>query len=303
MTLIPPTRRLGWLLSIYGVVGIVAAIAVLVGSIVVGYQVSRLRDAVATQRQAIISTLDSTILLLGTVTTASGNIQIALDNTSATLDQAQGLAKSAADASNAVAGFAGFTIFGQQPLAGVADAFGNVAEQSAQVADQIGKIGTSLSDLSGDLQAAVPALEKIQDQAQAAKDDLAGADRLDDLPTFIGIGIVLVGIYLAWLGMTALGSLWLGRRMLAMTRTPVAGAAAPAVANVDAHASPAFAPAPAPVVPAPAPEAAPVVPPAPAPAAAAAPAPMAPAPVAPVVPPAPAPDAEPPQVPPAAPSA
>ena len=223
MTLIPPSRRLGWLLTIYGLVGVVAAIAVLVGSIVLGYQVSRLRDAVATQRQAIISTLDSTILLLGTVTTASGNIQIALDNTSATLGQAQGLAQSAADASDAVAGFAGFTIFGQQPLAGVADAFKNVAAQSAQVADQIEKVSASLSDLSGDLQAAVPALQEIQAKTQLAKDELAAADRLDDLPGYIGIGIVLVGIYLAWLGMTALGALWLGRRMLAMTRTLRAG--------------------------------------------------------------------------------
>jgi hypothetical protein len=309
VTLIPPSRRLGWLLSIYGVVGVVAAIAVLVGSIVVGYQVSRLRDAVATQRQAIISTLDSTILLLGTVTTASGNIQIALDNTSATLGQAQGLAKSAADAANAVAGFADFTIFGQQPLAGVADAFGNVAAQSAQVADQIDKVGTSLGDLSGDLQAAVPALQEIQAKTQEAKDDLAAADRLDDLPTFIGIGIILVGIYLAWLGMTALGALWLGRRMLTMTRvTAAAGGSAPVVANVDAHPSPAFVPPPAP---SPAPAPTPVAPPAPAPVAPAPveAAPVAPPPaaplgeaVAPAVPPAVAPAAppvaEPPQAPP-----
>ena len=64
--LIPPSRRLGWLLTVYGVIGVILAIAVLIASIVLGYQVGKLRDQVAQQRQATIATLDSTILLLGT---------------------------------------------------------------------------------------------------------------------------------------------------------------------------------------------------------------------------------------------
>ncbi len=258
MTLIPTSRRLGWLLSIYGVIGVIAAVAVLVGSIVLGYQVARLRDAVTTQRQALISTLDSTILLLGTVTTASGNIQVGLDNAAVTLGQAGSLATSAADAANAVKGFADFSIFGQKPLAGVADAFGNVATQAQQVATQITGICGAMTNLSGDLQAAVPALAEIQAKTEKAKADLQVADRLDDVPVYVGIGVVLIGIYLAWLGLSALAALWLGRRMLAMTKTPAAAVAAnppiasvPPVANVAEHPSAAFAPAPPPEAPEP----------------------------------------------------
>jgi hypothetical protein len=228
MTLIPTSRRLGWLLTVYGLIGVVAAIAVLVGSIVLGYQIARLRDAVTAQRQALVSTLDSTILLLGTVTTASGNIKIGLDNASTTLVQAEGLAKSAADAANSVAGLADFSIFGQKPLAGVGGSFTGLATQAEQISGQIGGIADSLSGLSGDLQAAVPALEQIKANTEKAKENLQAADRLDDLPTFIGVGVVGVGIYLAWLGMTALAALWLGRRMLRMTKDGQAQSAAAA---------------------------------------------------------------------------
>jgi hypothetical protein len=260
VTLIPPSRRLGWLLSIYGIVGVIAAIAVLVGSIVLGYQVARLRDAVATQRQALIATLDSTSLLLGTVTTASGNIKVGLEGASATLDQAASLAESAASASSAVAGFADFNIFGQKPFAGIADAFSGIGTQAQQIATQITAMSGSLTDVSGDLEAAVPALTEIQQKTEKAKAELQAADRLDDLPLLFGVGVVFVGIYLAWLGMTALAALWLGRRMLKMTKEqqPALAIAAPAAVTAPAPAAP------APVVaPAPAP-AAPVAPPAPA---------------------------------------
>lgn len=255
MTLIPTSRRLGWLLSIYGVIGVIAAIAVLIGSIVLGYQVARLRDAVAAQRQALISTLDSTILLLGTVTTASGNIKIGLDNAAATLDQAGSLATSAADAANAVKDLANFAVFGQQPLAGVGDAFGNVASQAEQIATQVTAISGSMTNLGGDLEAAVPALAEIQARTEKAKADLQAADRLDDVPVYTGVGVVFIGIYLAWFGMSALAALWLGRRMLAMSKMPAAAiAAAPSVANVADHPSAAFVPAPPPAAPASPPE-------------------------------------------------
>ena len=237
--LITPTRRLGWLLSIYGLVGVVATIAVLVGSITLGYQIGRLKDSVASQRQALVSTLDSTILLLGTVTSAAGNIDTSLTAASATVGKAADLATSAGDAAQTVADAANFSIFGAQPLAGIAKPFADIATQAHEIAGQITTVTTSLDGLSGDLTAAVPALEQIQAQAQTAKDNLQANDKLDDLPTYIGFGIVGVGIYLAWLGMTSLGALWLGRRILRAAKsgdpqggqlTPATTVAAPGVA-------------------------------------------------------------------------
>lgn len=259
MTLIPPSRRLGWLLSIYGLIGIVAAVAVLVASIVLGYQVARLRDAVTTQRQALISTLDSTTLLLGTVTTASGNIKTGLDSAAATIDQAASLADSAASASSSIAGFADFSIFGQKPFAGIGDAFTNIADQAGQIKTQLSTMSGSLTNVGGDLEAAVPALQEIQTKTEKAKAELQAADRLDDLPVLFGFGVVFIGIYLAWLGLTALAALWLGRRMLKMTKdgpVPAAAAAAaapaapPAIAAPTAVAPSAPIPAPAPAAPA-----------------------------------------------------
>jgi hypothetical protein len=258
--LITPSRRLGWILSIYGLVGVVATIAVLVGSITLGYQIGRLRDSVASQRQALVATLDSTILLLGTVTNAAGNIDTTLSAASATIGKAATLAASAGDAAQSVADAGNFSIFGAQPLAGIAKPFADMATQAHDIAGQITTVTTSLEGLSGDLTAAVPALEQIQAQAQTAKDNLAAADRLDDLPTYIGLGIVGVGIYLAWLGMTSLGALWLGRRMLRFTKAggPQGGELVPAPAVVTAPAPAVVAPPAAAVVAPPAPAAAPV---------------------------------------------
>jgi hypothetical protein len=215
-TLIPPSRRLGWLLTVYGVVGVILAVAVLIGSIVLGYQVGKLRDQVAAQRQATIATLDSTILLLGTVTSASANIDTALSGAAATVDQAGSLAKSAADGARQVQNLADFEFFGQKPLAGLGSSFGDIAAQADAVANQLGSVSSSMTNVGGDLTTAVPALTDIQAQAQRIKDQLNEADRLDDMPVIVGIIIIVVGLYLAWLGVTALGSLWLGRRMLAM---------------------------------------------------------------------------------------
>jgi len=228
-TLIPPSRRLGRLLTLYGVIGVILAIAVLIGSIALGYQVGKLRDQVAAQRQATIATLDSTILLLGTVTSASGNIDTALSGAAATVDQAGSLAKSAADGARQVQNLADFEFFGQKPLAGIGTSFGDIAAQADAVASQLGSVSSSMTNVGDDLTAAVPALTDIQAQAQTIKDQLSGADRLDDMPVIIGIIIIIVGLYLAWLGVTALGSLWLGRRMLAMVKGgPDAAALAPA---------------------------------------------------------------------------
>jgi hypothetical protein len=289
--LITPTRRMGWVLSIYGLIGVIAMIAVLVGSIALGYQIGRLKDQVATQRQALVSTLDSTILLLGTVTNAAGNIDTTLSAASTTIGKAADLAKSAGDAAQTVADAGNFSIFGQQPLAGITKPFGDIATQAKDISAQITQVTTSLDGLSGDLTAAVPALEQIQAQAQTAKDNLVAADRLDDLPTYIGFGIIGIGIYLAWLGMTSLGALWLGRRVLRAAKAggPEGGQLAPAAvvaAPVATTAATAEAPTPvaapvvaavAPAIPAVAP--AEPVPPAPTwPAADVAPAPTAPSP-------------------------
>jgi hypothetical protein len=233
-TLIPPSRRLGWLLTLYGVIGVILAIAVLIGSIALGYQVGKLRDQVAAQRQATIATLDSTILLLGTVTSASGNIDTALTGVASTVDQAASLAKSAADAARQVQNLAGFDIFGNKPFAGIGSSFGDIATQADAVGNQLGSVSSSMSGVGSDLTAAVPALTDIQAQAQRIKDQLNGADRLDDMPVIVGVIIIIVGLYLAWLGVTALGSLWLGRRMLAMMSAGPDGAAALAPAPVVA---------------------------------------------------------------------
>ncbi|MEI8334383.1 MAG: hypothetical protein WCH74_11095, partial [Chloroflexota bacterium] len=234
-TLIPPSRRLGWLLTVYGVVGVILAIAVLIGSIVLGYQVGKLNDQVAHQRQATIATLDSTILLIGTVTSAAGNIDTALTGASSTVDQAAGLAKSAADAARSVQGIADFEFFGQKPLAGIGTAFGDVAAQAEAVANQLGSVSSSMTGLGGNLTAAVPALTDIQAQAQLIKDQLNAAERIDDLPFLVGVSVIVVGLYLAWLGVTALGALWIGRRMLVMTKNGPGSAVvvpAPVVAPV-----------------------------------------------------------------------
>ena len=223
-TLIPPSRRLGWLLTVYGVVGVILAVAVLIGSIVLGYQVGKLRDQVAAQRQATIATLDSTILLLGTVTSASANIDTALSGAAATVDQAASLAKSAADGARQVQNLADFEFFGQKPLAGIGTSFGDIAAQADAVANQLGSVASSMTNVGDDLTTAVPALTDIQAQAQRIKDQLNEADRLDDMPVIVGIIIIIVGLYLAWLGVTALGSLWLGRRMLAMMSAGPGGA-------------------------------------------------------------------------------
>ncbi len=240
-TLIPPSRRLGRLLTLYGVIGVILAVAVLIGSIVLGYQVGKLGDQVAQQRQATIATLDSTILLLGTVTSASENIDTALTGVAATVDQAASLAKSAADGARQVQDLADFEFFGQRPLAGIGTSFGDIAAQAEAVANQLGSVSSSMMDLGGDLTTAVPALTEIQAQAQRIKDQLNAADRLDDLPVIIGVIVVIIGLYLAWLGVTALGSLWLGRRMLAMVSAgPDGTAVGPApVAAVPASEAPA----------------------------------------------------------------
>jgi hypothetical protein len=214
-------RWLGVALIVYGIAGIALAAggAVLVSASFRG--VDRIADTLVAQRNTLTLSLETVASGLENAATSSSSVDEVIGVGADAVADAAAMVRSLAVAADDVATAATFQILGQQPLAGVASSFTQVAADARNLAEQLEEASATLSgttDTTAELRAS---LARVAEQVRAFSEGLSSADVLDDLEEgFNAPRIVLYGL-LAWLGVQAFAAVVAGVVLLVDRRRRV----------------------------------------------------------------------------------
>jgi hypothetical protein len=189
-------RTTGRLLIAYGVVGFAL---VVVGGIV-GLDL-------AGRVEGLTGTATATLTAAARATDAAADafvdVDVSLEEAQASSDAAAALAREASGSLRSLAAAMDLTIFGAQPLSLLADDFEASADQAAELADTLDRVGASLGDTRTDVARIAPELTALGDELAALGTQPEAASAATPLRLF-------VALLLVWLVMQAAGSLIAG---------------------------------------------------------------------------------------------
>lgn len=189
-------RTVGRLLIAYGVIGFAL---VLVGALI-GFDL-------AGRVEGLSGTATATLTAASRATDAAADafvdVDTSLEEARASSDSAATLAREASGTLRSLAASMDLSILGARPLAPLAGEFEASAEQAAELADTLDRVGSSLGDTRTDVARIGPELTALSGQLTALGDQPEAASAAVPLRLF-------VVLLLVWLLTQAGGSLFAG---------------------------------------------------------------------------------------------
>lgn len=137
-------RVLGFGLFAYGVVGLVLFVAVAMAVNAPLEKARNLTSQLDQERQALVLTMNQAKTSLADMSTGVGGADTSLVDAKAATDHAAALANTMADNMNQLRDAMSLSIFGAQPLIGLAPGFANAGQGFASLGTEMTTIGTSL---------------------------------------------------------------------------------------------------------------------------------------------------------------
>lgn len=194
------SRRLGWALILYGLLGL----ALVAGGAVIGLQA-------AARVERLAAAADGTLAAAARSTRAAADSFVSVDGSlneaQASADQAAALAREAGGTLDALSVAMQVTIFGSQPLSALSSEFATSADQAAELGDTLDSVGASLADTRTDVATIGVELEALSRELES----LQGADMAGGGTPPLQL---LVGLLLAWLAVPAVGAVLFGLALL-----------------------------------------------------------------------------------------
>lgn len=198
-------RGLGWLLIVYGLLGL----ALVVGGAIVGMEA-----AARVERTAALA--GSTLGAAARTTRAAADSFVSVD---ASLAQAQesasGAAELATEASATLRALSlamTISLFGTQPLEPLAGQFATSADQAEELGTRLGDVATSMSDTRTDVSAIGVELEVLGDEIEALQAESGVSGDPPPLRLFMAILVT-------WLAIPAVGGLLFGLALIRLARS------------------------------------------------------------------------------------
>jgi hypothetical protein len=195
--------RLGFLrttaiaLEIYGVLGLFITAAMLI----VGYgtfsQVTALQGGLEAERASLVRSIRTVSTTLADTAASTVNFQRSIDGARTSADSASSLANQSAGTFRQLGQSLNLTIFGLQPLAGLAPQFDQMADQMQQLAIALGTTRDSLAQNGSDVRRVGGDLQQLQRQL----DTVAAAM---EQPGLFGASQQLLPFQIAFYGMCLL---------------------------------------------------------------------------------------------------
>ena len=197
-------RQLGWGLIAYGVAGIALVFATAWFGLEAASRVDRL-----------VAGAELTLDAAARSTTAAADAASGLDaSLSESLASARNAAELARDASTTLASLGRamqVSIFGAQPLVGLADDFATSATQAASLGDTLDRLGASLESSAPDVSRIGLELDVLGTELRGLRDSVGAGD---DAPPIT----MLLLLLLAWLMVPAVGGLLGGLALVGLIR-------------------------------------------------------------------------------------
>jgi len=206
-------RRLGMGLLVYGALGTILFMGLLIGLVMAGSLLSDAPDKAAAGIDKVVTVLDSTGETLASLETTLGGAEQTLTTTAQTID---GAASTLTDMGGTLDGIgqalSAFSLLGATPLAAVGSTVGNLGDEVAGIGQQIGGLSASLTTNASDIDELTGKLATLR----ADLSELEGALVSLDLASF-GRTIALVRYAMlaivAWLALGSAGLTWFGWRL------------------------------------------------------------------------------------------
>lgn len=199
-------RAAGWLLVIYGLLGLV----LVVSGALVGLDAADRFERLATDANAAIT---SAAAATDAAADSFSNVDASLAESRTSADAAAALAREASGTLDALADAMSLSFLGAQPLLPLAGEFATSAEQATELAETLDAVGGSLGDTRADVAQIAPQLERLSDELAALG---GGSERGAGTPPLRVFVIVL----LAWLLMQAVGSVLGGLTLMRLRPVP-----------------------------------------------------------------------------------
>lgn len=155
-------------LGLYGVLGLFIAGAMLVVGATTFRQIATLQTTLESERSALVKALRTASGTLHDTATSATDLQHSIDSARGAADQASQLANDSAGSFRDLGtSLGGISIFGIQPVAGLAPQFAKSADQMQQLAISLGTTRDAMSQNASDVQRVGTDLNLLQTQLDA----------------------------------------------------------------------------------------------------------------------------------------
>lgn len=220
-------RRLGSGLIAYGVLGLVLALAGGLALAWVGGRVGGIADRTSGQVDSIVSTLDETALVLGSMGTSATSFSGTLERTPPAVRQtAQTVANLRANLILVQGQLGALNIFGTNPLADAANLFGQMAGDLEGLDSRLEVIATDLDSNRTALADNSTRLKALGTELGGVADGLRAGPIEESLADVQMILVVMSILVIVWTALPASGALalglWIRRETRADRDAPIA---------------------------------------------------------------------------------
>ena len=220
-------RRLGTALLGFGLVGMVLAAIIAAGLIAGGIAARNLDDRITADQARLSAALHRMTTSIDTLATSTAHAGATLNTTGALIDEAGLVIQDLAGVSDELANNLGFSVLGQQPLAGAAGKFRDFSVRLKAFQGMTGGLSDNLSTNADDLTTLTAEIKQI---GSTSADLAARVDTFDQAGEIVSLmvgGIILGGLLVLWLAIAAAFCAWAGWRLRKVAAAEAAAGASP----------------------------------------------------------------------------
>lgn len=211
-------RVLGAALAIYGTVGIVLFVVVAINVARPLERARELAESVDQERTALVDSLGQAETTIRGMSTSVTNVGASLNEAKTAIDQAAGISHDAASSMYGLRDAMNISIFGNQPLVGLAGNFDTTGQNLDALGNQVTAIGTALGANQADVGTTSQNLTDLADSVHGLMVSVRDGPALGIRPeTLDAIRLTLYAV-VAWMALFAVGCLAGGLYLLNASR-------------------------------------------------------------------------------------
>jgi hypothetical protein len=206
-------RRLGTVLLVLGIVGVLLAGIVALGLIGGAYAARNLDDRFQADQARVGAALDRLTTVVGSVQAGATNASVTLATASETVGDAGILSDELAAISDGLAQALEIDILGSRPFSGVSPRFRDLGDRARLLGQDARDLAEDLATNSGDVSSLAVDIGTIETQVAELADRVSDFDRTDEIVGLLTGAILLGGLLVAWLAVAAGLCAWIGWRL------------------------------------------------------------------------------------------
>lgn len=211
-------RVFGAALAIYGLIGMVIFLVVAVGVARPLERARQLSESVDQERAALVASLAQAEITIRGMSTSVNNMDTSLGDAKTAIDQATSIAHQAATSMYGLRDAMSLSIFGAQPLIGLAGNFDTTGQNLDQLGNDVADIGTALdqnrSDVTMTSQNLTDLANSVHDLTETVRN---GPSAAISSSTLDAVRLTLYAVT-AWMTVFAFGCLVSGLYLLNASR-------------------------------------------------------------------------------------